>query len=287
MRPFTLVLVVPLVSCVGAQSGAAERVEAGPDTFAQVDEARGMVADATHVLVDLRPPAEYRTGHAPGAVNLDIGALRAEVEGVPGQLAPRPRLAAALAAAGIDVGDAILAIDAEAGPPAARLLWTLQSFGHAPEKLRLLDGGWAAWVAAGGPQSVEPGVPVGGEAPLGAEVPELRVDAAWVQAHLADPAVLLLDVRGDEEWAAGRIPGAQHVPWQDARASDGRLLPEEKLRELYARALSTPTVAVYCASGMRASVIWLVLRTLGHSDVRVYDGSWNEWGARPDLPKEL
>lgn len=286
MRSFSLVLVVLGADCVAGHSGASESGEAGPAHFAQVGEVRSVTADATHVLVDLRPPAAYRAGHVPGAVNLDIEALRAEVDGVPGQLAPRPQLAAALGPLGIDVGDEVVAIDADAGPPAARLLWTLQSFGHAPEKLRLLDGGWAAWVTAGAPQSVEPGAPVGGDAPLGAEVPELRVDAAWVRAHLDDPAVLLLDVRSDAEWTAGRIPGAQHVPWQAARASDGRLSPPAELRRLYAAALASPTVAVYCTTGMRASVTWLVLRTLGHRDVRVYDGSWREWGARPDLPKE-
>jgi thiosulfate/3-mercaptopyruvate sulfurtransferase len=59
------------------------------------------------------------------------------------------------------------------------------------------------------------------------------------------------------------------------------------LRELYADALARPTVAVYCKSGMRASLTWLVLTSLGHADVRVYDGSWNEWGAREDLPRGL
>lgn len=261
-------------------------VAGGPDHFASVDEVREVRAGARHVLVDLRPAAAYAAGHVPGAVNLDGEELRAEVDGVPDQLAPRAQVEAALGAIGVDLGDAVIAIDADAGPQAARLLWTLGVFGHAPEKLRVLDGGWVAWVAAGAPKSVKSGVAAGGEWPLGAEVPELRVDADWVLAHLDDPGVLMLDVRSEEEWKAGRIPGAQHIPWQAARGRDGRLLPAAGLRELYARALASPTVAVYCESGMRSSVTWLVLRTLGHADVRVYDGSWNEWGARPELPKE-
>lgn len=257
-----------------------------PDHFADADEVASVRADARHVLVDLRSPAAYAAGHVPGAVHLDIDELRAEVDGVPEQLAPRPQLERALAGVGIDVGDEVIAIDEDAGPAAARLLWTLQSFGHAPERLRVLDGGWKAWVAEGRTASAEPGTPHGGEEPLGEEVPELRVDAAWVLAHLDHSAVLLLDVRSDAEWDAGRIPGAVHIPWQDARGPDGLLRGAPQLRELYAEALATPTVVTYCQSGMRSSVTWLVLRTLGHEDVRVYDGSWNEWGARADLPKE-
>jgi thiosulfate/3-mercaptopyruvate sulfurtransferase len=204
------------------------------------------------------------------------------------QLAPREALASALAAIGVDLGDEIVIVDESSSPHAARLVWTLESFGHAPDQLRVLDGGWPAWLAADGPTSTAASAgPAPGATPLGAQQPALRVDADWVLAHLGDPAVLLLDVRSDEEWRVGHIPGARHLPWQRARTDTGRLLEPPALRELYAEALAAPTVVVYCKSGMRASLTWLVLRTLGHPDVRLYDGSWNEWGARPELPREL
>lgn len=244
--------------------------------------------DPERVVIDLRGGAAFIHGHVPGAVYLDVDALRSEVDGVRDQLVPREALAPALAAIGVDVGDEIVVVDESSSPHAARLVWTLASFGHPPERLQVLDGGWPAWLAAGGPTStgVSAG-PVPGATPLGGEQPALRVDADWVLAHLHDPAVLLLDVRSDEEWRVGHIPGARHLPWQRARTDAGRLLAPAVLRSLYAEALAAPTVAVYCKSGMRASLTWLVLRTLGHPDVRLYDGSWNEWGSRAELPREL
>lgn len=242
---------------------------------------------AGRVVIDVRSAEAFAAGHVPGAVHLDVKALRAEVDGVAEQLAPRASVAAVLGALGVDPGDEVIVVDEGSTPAAARVVWTLLYFGHPPARVRMLDGGWAAWVAAKGPQSAAAAEVVASEgAAVGEARPELRVDAAWVLAHLGDPQVLLVDVRSDEEWSAGRIPGAQHVEWKRARGADGRLLAEPGLRELYARALASPTVAVYCKSGMRASLTWLVLATLGHPDVRVYDGSWNEWGARAELPKE-
>lgn len=272
-----------ILAVSGCQRGLAP---GGPVTVVRAEQVIA-AEQAARVVLDVRPAAAFARGHAPGAVHLDVKALRAEVDGVAEQLAPRASVAATLAELGVEVGDEVIVIDEGSTPAAARVVWTLLYFGHAPAKVRMLDGGWPAWVAASGPQSVEVAEVVTGAAPVGAERAELRVDAAWVLAHLNDPEVLLVDVRSDEEWDAGRIPGAQHVAWERARGADGRLLDVKALRELYADALARPTVAVYCKSGMRASLTWLVLTSLGHADVRVYDGSWNEWGARADLPRGL
>ncbi len=279
-RSLSLLLVAALPGC---------RAPAPPpaDPLVQASELRSRAAETIRVIVDLRPAPDFAAGHIPGAVRLDIEQLRAEVDGVREQLAPRETVANVLATIGLDPDDEVIVVDDKTSPRAARLVWTLAYYGHDPAKVRVLDGGWPAWLAAAGPTSAEITTTPASAPHLGAEQPTLRVDAAWMLAHLEDPDVLRLDVRTDEEWKAGRIPGAQHIPWQQAQTADGRMREPAPLRDLYARALASPTVAVYCKSGMRASFTWLVLRTLGHRDVRVYDGSWIEWGARPDLPKEV
>ncbi|PCC69181.1 thiosulfate/3-mercaptopyruvate sulfurtransferase [Nannocystis exedens] len=285
IRAWSIGLMCVVGSC--STGTAASEEPRAPAGVVAVDALLRAPADPQRVIVDVRPAEAYAGGHIPGAVHLDVKKLRAEVDGVPEQLAPRAAIEAAMAELGVELGDEVVVVDERTSPPAARVVWTLRWFGHAADKVQVLDGGHAAWVAAGGAQTGEvPTVATGEGARLGEEQPQLGVDAAWIAAHLHDPAVLLLDVRSDDEWEAGRIPGAWHVPWQSAVTDDGRLKEPQALRELYARALDSETVVVYCKSGMRASLSWLVLQVLGHADARVYDGSWNEWGARPDLPKE-
>jgi thiosulfate/3-mercaptopyruvate sulfurtransferase len=109
------------------------------------------------------------------------------------------------------------------------------------------------------------------------------VEGDWVLSQLGDepydmPAIQLVDARSEDEYDAGRIPSARSVNW--TRNLDGGLLRSQtELEALYEGMDPAETTVSYCVSGWRGSFDWLTLTALGYDDVRLYDGSWNEWGA--------
>jgi thiosulfate/3-mercaptopyruvate sulfurtransferase len=247
--------------------------------------ARSLNRGGIHVL-DLRSDADYAAGHIPGATHLDPESLRAAFAAVEGQVASAEQVASALASAGVRDGDNLVLHDADNGAGPARVAWTLLYYGWPTNHVRVLDGGWAAWTAADGAVTdAVPPIPrrsISLVAPTNAR----RVDAGWVNNHLSDKSVVLLDARTADEYAAGHIPGAIHLPWESTR-SGTTFLDDAAMIALYGEALHAPTVVTYCDTGLRASVLWLTLKMLAHPNVRVYDGSWAEWSARDDLPKTV
>ncbi|WP_354642601.1 sulfurtransferase [Kitasatospora camelliae] len=250
------------------------------------------------VLLDIRwqlggPPGhqEYAAGHLPGAHYLD---LDRELAAPPGPRGRHPLpdpgvLGAALRRAGVTARRPVVVYDAGPATSAARAWWLLRWAGH--EDVRVLDGGLAAWRAAGLPESTDTPAPADGDfRPEPGRLP--TVDAAQA-AELAHTG-LLLDARAGERYRgevepvdprAGHIPGAVSAPTTDNLRPDGRFLP---VADLVARfrglGLGDQPVAVYCGSGVTAAHEVLALHLAGHPDAALYPGSWSEWSATPTNP---
>lgn len=274
---------------------------------ANLDHPALRVVDATVVLDPESWEANsgrstYDAAHVPGAVFVDLIAELSDPEGdeglPPGMYAyrlPRPEaFAAAIGRHGIGPDTTVVAYDTSAGMWAARLWWMLRVFGH--DRVAVLDGGWAGWVAEGRPVSdtvVEPS-PV-------AFVPKLREELlatkADVERAIGDPGSVLVNAlwpelfRGEAETPLprkGRIPGSVNVPFTATVDDEGRLLPAERVRELFAEvgAGADQRIITYCGGGIAASSDALALAVAG-IDAAVYDGSLVEWVADPDAPLEV
>ncbi|GAA0658243.1 sulfurtransferase [Kitasatospora atroaurantiaca] len=250
------------------------------------------------VLLDIRwqlggPPGaeEYAAGHLPGAYYVDLDRELASPPGVAGRHPlPDPEvLGGALRRAGVSSDRPVVVYDAGPATSAARAWWLLRWAGH-PE-VRVLDGGLAAWRAAGLPETTEvPPAQAGDFKPVPGQLPTL--DAARA-AGLAREG-LLLDARAGERYRgevepvdprAGHIPGAVSAPTTENLAADGRFLAPAVLAERF-RGLGAADrrVGVYCGSGVTAAHELLALEVAGFRGVALYPGSWSEWSANPDNP---
>ena len=236
------------------------------------------LGDPSVQAVDARGGA-FSSARIPGAVSLTPGDLSRTIDGVSGQLLPPDEAEAVLRAAGLHNGVTAVVYGASPEYNPARIVWALRYYGHSD--VRYLDGGFGAWVEADG--AVEDGPPnvAPSEYELGPVVESLRVTGDWVLEQLGDPpydmpAIQLVDARSAREYEDGHIPSARSVDWT-RNLVGGFLRPATELDTLYQGLDPSLTTVTYCASGQRGSFAWLSLTALGFEDVRLYDGSWNEW----------
>ncbi len=240
---------------------------------------------------------EYEEAHIPGAVYIDWTRDITDPEDpVPVQIAPPDRFAALMGSLGIGDATHVVAYDHAGGQFATRLWWALLYYGH--DRVSVLDGGWEKWIAEDRPTTAEaPAI----EPAVFTPRPRhgWRKEAEDVLAATQRGAIVL-DARDEEQYTgavareggrAGRIPGAIHLHADSLfKPENGTFLPKEKLVEKL-REAGVPEdrdahLIAYCNGGVAATVPLFALHRLGYKNLANYDGSWNEWGAREDLPVE-
>lgn len=247
-------------------------------------------------VVDLSPGEVFREHHVPGAVHLPYAELVASNPPVGGLLPEEGTLLRVLRAAGIGEGVHVVAMDAEGGGAAGRLMWTLDVLGHAD--CALLDGGLRAWVQEGFPCEQGAGTrPHPGALEASGDRAALR-DAEAIRARLGDSDFVCLDARSAGEYdgstvraaRGGHIPGAIHYEWTRAMDAERnlRLRPLEDVRaELEALGVTPDReVVAYCHTHHRSAFSYALLRILGYPRAAGYPGSWSDWGNRMDTPVE-
>jgi thiosulfate/3-mercaptopyruvate sulfurtransferase len=238
--------------------------------------------------------AEYEAGHIPGAAFIDIDAVSDPESPFPHMLPSAHLMASRMQAAGVSDGSRIVVYDHSPLHSAARIWWMLKAFGA--RKVALLDGGLAKWREEA--RALEQGA---ADVRRGHFTPMLSTDAVASKGDvlaLIGGETEIVDARsaarfaGEEAeprpgLASGHIPGAKNLPQGALFNADNSWKRGEALRAAFDAAgvdRSRPMVTT-CGSGVTAAVLLFGAQLLGKDDVRLYDGSWSEWGADPALPK--
>jgi thiosulfate/3-mercaptopyruvate sulfurtransferase len=240
---------------------------------------------------------EYDGAHVPGAIFVDWTRDITDPDNpVPAQVAPPGRFADLMGSLGIGDGTHVVVYDHAGGQFATRLWWALTYYGY--DRVSVLDGGWNKWTAEGRPTTTE--VPTPAPATFTPQTrPGWRREAEEVLSASRTGEALVLDARDEGQYTgavtrgegrAGHVPGARHLHADSLFGPDGTFLSnedlEEKLQKVGVPEDREAPVVAYCNGGVAATVPLFALHRLGYQNLANYDGSWNEWGAREDLPAE-
>ena len=243
-----------------------------------------------YVVLDARGKGPYLQGHAAGAVWLDAVTWARKF----GEGEDRAGWEQRVGALGIRPDTPVVVYDDSLAKDAARVWWILRYWGV--KDVRLVNGGWKGYVAAGGPVEKADVRPKPADVRLKPEAGRLTTRRQLLDiVNNRGPQVV--DSRSSGEYCGtekhaergGAVPGARHLEWSDTLdKKTGRFKPAPELAELFRAAGVDPTrpAVTYCQSGGRASVMAFALELMGGTDVRNYYRSWNEWGNDPTTPVE-
>ena len=274
--------------------------------FAQSADESPMIVSSSWVADHLNDPAlvvlqvaslrrDYASGHIPGARYLWSGWIAQGTPDMSFEVVPVSKLRESLEALGVSNNSRIVLCSVGGNvSTTARAYLTFEYVGLGG-RVSMLDGGFDAWKAEGRPVSTD--VPSFEKGSFTPNVhPDVLVDAEWVKERMHTPGVSIVDARAPQFYngasagqpRAGHIPGAKNLFYSTLVDSTNKFLPRAKMQELFDKAgvKSGDEVASYCHVGQTGSLVYFVAKYLGFK-AHLYDGSFDEWGGRMDLPVEV
>jgi thiosulfate/3-mercaptopyruvate sulfurtransferase len=242
------------------------------------------------IVIDSRPFSEYKNGHVPGAVNIDLFQLHwfdTTKRGIK-DFNRQSRLL--LSNIGISNDSNVIFYDNVSGISAARGVWLLLYFSH--KNVFMLDGGFEKWKREKLPVEVKSNQ-LRNKRFIGKPNSKVIADAKEVMRSTSNKNITIVDARSREEFNGsdvrasrrGHIPSAINIDWVD-NIENGIFKNKKKLSKIYSKIPKNSQIITYCQGGYRAANAFVALKILGYKKVKMYLGSWGEWGNRVELPVE-
>jgi thiosulfate/3-mercaptopyruvate sulfurtransferase len=253
------------------------------------------LSDLSLVLLQIGEKKDYDKGHIPGAQFLEYESISTpHGQGLMLELPPVEQLVSVFERLGVsNRSHVILYFGTNWVTPTTRVYWTLDYLGLG-DRTSILNGGLVAWQATHHPVSTEIKQSAKGSI-TPAPRKEVVADAEWVSSHLHQTEITIIDARTHEFYngsqsdgnpRSGHIPGAANLSYLDVVDQDNnKFKSPDALKELFRTAGLKPgnLMVSYCHIGQRATVLYFTAKMLGY-DAKMYDGSWEDWSRRKDLP---